>query len=204
MINLKNHALDELSGKLGPLGFSEPEVRRIFAHVFAHGRTTLLDVRGISPRRLERLEAVLPRLVLEKRHVSKTDGFTKYLYRTQDGGRIESVLIPLPEDGGPNRRRPGLTQPRPTGHFTMCISSQVGCALACDFCATGRLGFRRNLETWEIVDQVLQVRAEAPHPVRGVVFMGQGEPFLNYDNVIRAARILSSPAGPGIAAKAIT
>jgi len=205
-INLKNHALDEFCAVVRPFGLSEPAARRLFAHLFAHGREQVEGVRGVSPRALERLLAAaeLPRLLLERRHVSPTDGFTKYLFRTRDGGRIESVLIPLPAQGGPNQRRPGTAEKRPIGHYTMCISSQVGCPLACDFCATGRMGFARNLETWEIVDQVLQVRAEAPLPVRGVVFMGQGEPFLNYDHVIRAARILSSPAGLGIAAKAIT
>src|SRR5262249_58212669 len=126
MLNLKNHALDELVQTLAPFGVGESEARRIFAHVFAHGRPTLAGVRGIAARTLDRLNAELPRLTLSERDVSPTDGFTKYLFRTADGGRIESVLIPLPEDGGPNRRRPGASGPRPTGHYTMCISSQVG------------------------------------------------------------------------------
>src|SRR4030095_13959560 len=81
---------------------------------------------------------------------------------------------------------------------------QVGCALGCVFCATGRMGFQRNLATWEIVDQVTQIQADSPHPVRGVVFMGMGEPLLNYDRVIRAARIFSEPCGMAIRGKAIT
>jgi 23S rRNA (adenine2503-C2)-methyltransferase len=84
------------------------------------------------------------------------------------------------------------------------LSSQVGCALRCDFCATGRLGGIRSLKTWEILAQHRAIAAEAEHPIRGAVFMGMGEPFLNYENVIRAARILSDPAGPAIAAKAIS
>ena len=67
-----------------------------------------------------------------------------------------------------------------------------------------RLGFRRNLATWEIVDQVVKIRADSPHPVRGVVFMGMGEPMLNYDRVLRAAKILSEPCGLAISGKAIT
>ena len=86
----------------------------------------------------------------------------------------------------------------------MCVSSQAGCALACAFCATGRLGFSRNLRAHEMVGQVLAVRAEADRPVRGIVFMGMGEPFLNYDEVISAARILSHPCGGAIDARAIT
>jgi 23S rRNA (adenine2503-C2)-methyltransferase len=88
--------------------------------------------------------------------------------------------------------------------YVICVSSQVGCALACDFCMTGKLGFKRNLQTWEILDQVLQVRAEADRPVRGVVFMGMGEPLLNYKETLRAADILRHPAGLSIAGDAIT
>ena len=76
--------------------------------------------------------------------------------------------------------------------------------MGCAFCATARLGFRRNLATWEIVDQVVQVQADSPHPVRGVVFMGMGEPMLNYERVMHAAEILSEPCGMAIDAKAIT
>ena len=76
--------------------------------------------------------------------------------------------------------------------------------MGCVFCATGRGGFRRNLEAWEMVDQVLKIRDDSPHPVRGVVFMGMGEPLLNYDAVLRAAHILAEPCGGAIAAKAIT
>jgi 23S rRNA (adenine2503-C2)-methyltransferase len=81
----------------------------------------------------------------------------------------------------------------------------VGCALACVFCETGRLGFLRNLDPWEIVEQVLTVRRESPErPVTGVVFQGQGEPFQNYDNVIRAAAILRHPCGGRIRGDRIT
>ena len=102
-------------------------------------------------------------------------------------GRFEAVRIPLFDT-----------------KYVVCISSQVGCALACDFCMTGKMGFQRNLETWEIVDQVLQIRAEAQLPVRGVVFMGMGEPLINYANTPRAARILCHPAGLAISSKSIT
>jgi 23S rRNA (adenine2503-C2)-methyltransferase len=121
------------------------------------------------------------------------------------------VRIPLPDPADARalkvRRRAGLAdrlEPLPTAKHTVCLSSQAGCALACDFCATGRLGAIRSLETWEILAQLRRIVAEAEHPVRGVVFMGMGEPFLNYENVIRAARIMSDPAGFAISAKAIS
>ena len=85
------------------------------------------------------------------------------------------------------------------------MSTQAGCALACSFCETGRIGFTRNLEAWEIVEQVLTVRREAPErPVTSVVFQGQGEPFQNYDNVVRAARILQHPCGGRVRGQNIT
>jgi 23S rRNA (adenine2503-C2)-methyltransferase len=140
------------------------------------------------------------------------DGFVKYLFRLGDRpAEIEAVRIPLPDPADARalkeRRRAGLAgklEPLPTAKHTVCLSSQAGCALACDFCATGRLGAIRSLETWEILAQLRRVAEEAEHPVRGVVFMGMGEPFLNYDNVIRAARIMSDPAGLAISAKAIS
>jgi 23S rRNA (adenine2503-C2)-methyltransferase len=89
---------------------------------------------------------------------------------------------------------------------TLCVSTQVGCPLACSFCATGALGFARNLRAAEIVDQVSLMRAALPpeRPLTNVVFMGMGEPLLNYDNVMRAAHILCEPAGMAISAKAIS
>ena len=83
------------------------------------------------------------------------------------------------------------------GKYVVCVSSQAGCALACDFCATGRLGAIRSLRTWEILAQIRHVAAEADRPVRGVVFMGMGEPFLNYDNVLRAAKHPVRAGGAG-------
>lgn len=112
----------------------------------------------------------------------------RYLFRLHDGLLVEAVRI-------------GLHKP---DCFTVCLSSQVGCAMACDFCATGRLGLTRSLEPWEILGTFLTVRDEAPGRVTGAVFMGQGEPFHAYDAVIQAARVLSNPAGGRIAHEAVT
>jgi 23S rRNA (adenine2503-C2)-methyltransferase len=86
----------------------------------------------------------------------------------------------------------------------VCLSSQAGCALACAFCATGDLGLVRSLESWEIVRQLMKVRADSALPVTGAVFMGQGEPFHNYDAVLDAAYALCDPAGARIDARRIS
>ena len=137
-----------------------------------------------------------------------SDGFVKYLFRLHDGAVAEAVRIPLEKEG----------------RFTVCLSSQAGCAMRCDFCATGRLGLTRSLEAWEIVAQFVAVRDDVCRtgfslssadglkavpdrlkPVlHGAVFQGQGEPFHNYDNVMRAAEILAHPCGGRIASEAIT
>ena len=190
-MNLKSLSLPELRAALEPLGGSPAVALKIFAAVFARGAKELEEV-GRAPQVPRRVregllsKARLPRLeILERRRAA--DGFVKYLFESPLGGRVEAVRIPLFDE-----------------KYVVCVSSQVGCALGCDFCMTGRLGFTRNLETWEMVDQVLAVRAEADRPVRGVVFMGMGEPLLNYVEVLRAAEILRHPAGTAISGKAIT
>ncbi|MCX5743577.1 MAG: radical SAM protein [Proteobacteria bacterium] len=120
---------------------------------------------------------------------STIDPFVKYLVAAPDGARLETVRIPLAD---PDR-------------FTVCVSSQVGCALACAFCATGRLGLTRNLATWEIVEQVRIVRARLTRGrIHGVVFQGMGEPLANADAVIEAIAVLQDPCALGIDARAIT
>jgi 23S rRNA (adenine2503-C2)-methyltransferase len=123
---------------------------------------------------------------------SALDPFQKLVLRTRDDRLIESVRIPL--------ERPG--------RFSVCVSSQVGCALACAFCATGRLGLSRNLETWEIVEQVRAVRRTLDpargERVHGVVFQGMGEPLANAERVIAAIRVLTEPSAGAIDARNVT
>lgn len=115
------------------------------------------------------------------------DGTRKYLFKTDSGKLIESVLMYFEE--------------RDT--YSLCMSSQVGCAVDCQFCATGKLGFQQNLSVGEIVDQYLFVKADcrdvlSESGIRNIVFMGQGEPLLNYDNLLAAIRILNQSAEVGI------
>jgi 23S rRNA (adenine2503-C2)-methyltransferase len=134
------------------------------------------------------LDAAVPlrRLALEVEQQS-ADGTHKYLWRLPDGEAIESVLIP----SGSRR--------------TLCISSQAGCALRCSFCATGRMGFRRNLSAFEIAAQVREIvlRHPADFPTN-IVFMGMGEPLLNWPAVDTALTVLNAPDGFGIGARHIT
>jgi 23S rRNA (adenine2503-C2)-methyltransferase len=128
----------------------------------------------------------LSRLALEVQQQS-ADGTRKYLWRLEDGEAIESVLIPS------------------GGRRTLCISSQAGCALGCTFCATGRMGFRRNLSAFEIAGQVREIVLEnAEDKPTNVVFMGMGEPLLNWPSVNTTLSILNGTLGFGIGARHIT
>ena len=160
------------------LGIDLADARRILGAVVGRGRT-LREARNVRREVLDRAEAACSQARLLRVAVADArDGFRKYLFQLADGARAEAVRIPLFDT-----------------HYTLCLSSQVGCALACAFCATGRLGLTRNLEPWEIVAQYLEVRADSAKPITGAVFMGQGEPFHNYDAVLQAAYVLCDPAG---------
>ena len=129
---------------------------------------------------------VIPRLELVTRQVS-SDGTQKFLFRLPDGEAIETVAIP---EGS---------------RLTLCISSQAGCALRCAFCATGAMGFRRNLAVHEIAGQVREMRLiDSPVRVTNIVFMGMGEPLMNWKAVDPTLTILNDPAGIGIGARHIT
>jgi 23S rRNA (adenine2503-C2)-methyltransferase len=125
-------------------------------------------------------------LKVNKVVVSNTDFTHKYLFQLQDDNFIESVYM---RDGD---------------RVTLCVSTMVGCPVRCPYCATGLMGFHRNLTTAEIVNQLLYINAQEEVPVTNIVFMGMGEPFMNYDNVIKASQIFNSPSGPEISARKIT
>ena len=116
------------------------------------------------------------------------DGTHKYLFRLFDGHFIESVLIPEKD------------------HYTLCISSQVGCAMACRFCLTARQGLKRNLKTSEIIDQVIHIKRSMNNPDRltNIVLMGMGEPLANYDAVVKAIRNLISKYGMNFSHRKVT
>jgi 23S rRNA (adenine2503-C2)-methyltransferase len=190
----KERTSEEMARDLREHGIPARLVRRLQARTTRLARRSLPA--GLPEASAAQLEEIarrteVPNLVRLDRVEAPEDGFAKYLFRGDGLEPFEAVRIPL-------LHRP--ERPR----YVVCVSSQVGCGLGCAFCATARIGFRRNLRAWEMVDQVVKVREESPHPVTGVVFMGMGEPLLNYDAVMRAASILSEPCGGAIAAKAIS
>jgi len=168
----------------------DAETRRIVAHAIAGGRDGFPSSRPVPVRVAEAVTQLVDRRKIQivDRAIDPADGFVKYLFRMHDGVLAEAVRIPL----------------EVRGRFTICLSSQAGCAMGCDFCATGRLGLARSLEAWEIVAQFVAVRDETAGTVTGAVFQGQGEPLHNYTAVMKAAEILAHPCGGRISSKAIT
>ena len=128
------------------------------------------------------------------RALGSADTTQKFLFRLGDGSLIESVLIPASPAlyGDSSDRR------------TICISTQVGCAYGCKFCASGLDGFSRNLQPNEIVEQIIAVERASGEKIDNIVFMGMGEPFANFDNLMSAIRIINAPWGLGIGARRIT
>src|SRR5262249_23282932 len=147
---------------------------------------------GVSRRAREAAAAFgrVPALEVHAVHESAVDPFVKYALRTADGRVVETVRIPLER----------------AGRFSVCVSSQIGCALPRRVCATGRLGMGGNVGAWEIVEQVRIVRRGLPAGARvhGVVFQGMGEPLANLDRVLDAIAVMTDPSALAIDARAIT
>lgn len=166
------------------------EANRVQAHILGDGHLNF-DLRRpirktLQAELLQHLDFNLLKII--ERIEDPHDKSVRYLFESTDGSLIEAVRIPLLKEN----------------HFSVCLSSQVGCAMKCDFCATGRLGFKRNLHVWEMVAQFWQIRNETEGRLSGAVFMGQGEPFNNYDNVIKTSQILRSPTGCRVESDNIT
>ncbi len=183
----------ELHALVESWGFSAAHAARLWKYLYLGLSASFGEIPEIPAR-------VRSRLVAETRvgglpiaaETESADGFTrKFLLRLPDGERIEAVLM------------------RFAGRATACVSSQAGCAMGCVFCATGQMGYRRQLAAGEIVSQVVHAAralrsSREPRRLRNVVFMGMGEPLHNYDAVMRAVDILLDPSGLGLGAERIT
>ncbi len=161
---------------------------QVLRHLWQNPAATFADMTDlpVAFRTLLEEHFRLPRLTLAARQTS-TDGTEKFLFRLDDGEFIETVAIPE----GPR--------------LTLCISSQAGCALQCAFCATGAMGFTRNLQMFEIALQVREMKLLSPALApTNIVFMGMGEPLMNWKAVDPVLTVLNSPSGLGIGARHIT
>jgi 23S rRNA (adenine2503-C2)-methyltransferase len=184
---LSNLNKTDLADKLGLKPF---QGRQLFQWIHQKKVFDFSAMTNLSKELRERLEAeaVASQLELVEMQVSQLTGTKKALFRLHDGETIESVLI------------------RDKKRATICVSSQVGCALKCDFCATGLAGFTRNLSPGEIAEQVLYMLRDENIEDRtpNIVYMGMGEPMRNYDNVMASIRLLMDDDGVGIGARKIT
>lgn len=188
-VNLKAYSLDQLIEFFGELGEKPYRARQLYKWLYAKGATEFAQMTDLSAatRQVLAEHAFLPQLKKEREDIS-ADGTRKYLFGLADGARVETVWIPE-ED-----RR------------TVCISTQVGCAMGCGFCLTAKAGLTRNLEAWEIVDQLLEVQRLTPpeKPVSNVVMMGMGEPLANLAGVIPALERLVDQNGISLAPRRVT
>lgn len=189
---IKNLSLAEADEWFAAEGEKNYRGRQLFNWLFERNVLSFAEMTNFSKDLRQKLDDsfILSPLALEERLISSVDGTEKFLFRTTDGKYIESVLIK--NDGDED------------GRLTVCVSSQVGCPMGCSFCSTGKLGFTRDLETGEILDQLSQVRRASGLKNNNIVFMGMGEPFLNYDNVIKAADIMNYSFGFHISVRKIT
>ena len=185
---LKGMSLDELKSWCHGQGQSEFRAQQIYQWMYRHGAGNAENMQNLSNnfRKIINDECILDTLTIEKIDKSDLEPTQKILFRTIDNHFIEAVSM-IDKD-----------------RHTICISSQIGCNVDCDFCATGKMGLIRNLLTGEIIDQAIAIRRLVTEPITNVVFMGMGEPFLNYKRVINSAHILHNHQGFGLGAKRIT
>ncbi len=176
---LLGRSLPELTQWVQQQGQPAYRGKQLYQWIYSKGARSFDDITVFSKKwRAEVAPDVLGRATIHHRSVAP-DGTVKFLLRLGDDNIIETV-------GMPTEKR-----------LTVCVSSQVGCPMACDFCATGKGGFLRNLDTHEIVDQVLTVQSDFEQRVSNIVFMGMGEPLLNTDAVVAAVRCLNQDVGIG-------
>ena len=184
-VDLKNFTLEELEAFILGYGKERFRAKQIFKWIYQKDVSDFAAMTNLSKEFRTQIAArtFVSDLVTEAVETG-SDGTRKYLFRLADGACVESVLIP-DEDRN-----------------TLCISSQVGCAMACRFCLTGAFSLTRNLTAAEIVNQVCSVKRDSQ--VRNIVFMGMGEPLNNLENVVRALRILGSPDGLQLSNRRVT
>ena len=190
-IDILSFNLEKLQGIFESLGLKKYNASQVYEWLHKKMEFSFDNFSNLSKENREILKKrfYLPKLEYKEHQVSIDDNTEKFLFELQDNRLIESVLI-----GHKNR-------------YTLCVSSQIGCLLGCDFCATALMNYERNLEISEILLQYYYVEKylkEKNETLSNVVFMGMGEPFLNYDNVIESINILNSKSGLNISKRNFT
>ena len=187
--NLKNYSLERLRERFVGEGLPAYRADQVAGWIYRRGVEDFSEMSDLDGALRERLQAHWQSRCLEIDRLDRsTDGTLKAILLAADGAQIESVLIPEAD------------------RTTLCVSTQVGCAMACTFCATGALGFTRNLTTAEIIEQVCRMREilDAPRKITNIVFMGMGEPLLNLAAVSEAIAILVHPKAFAMAPRRVT
>lgn len=184
-VNLKGLWIEDFEKLLGDLGEKRYKARQLASWIYARGVTEFDQMTDLSKDLRMKLGqiAYIDQVKLIKRQISEKDLSEKFLFELADGERIETVLM------WEGKR------------VTVCLSTQVGCPLGCTFCATGQMGFKRNLTAGEIVDQII---ALGEHRISHAVLMGMGEPLLNFDDTLKAIKIMNDEMGLSFSAKRIT
>ncbi len=193
--SIQSLRLEELEAALGEMGQPAYRARQVLHWLYERRAASFAAMTDLPAALREELGTrfAFSSLPVIRRLGSK-DTTQKFLFQLADGALIESVLIPASPAlyGSASDRR------------TLCISTQVGCAYGCKFCASGLDGWSRNLDPGEIVDQVLRVEEASGERINNLVFMGMGEPLANFENLMRAIAIINSPWGIGLGARHIT
>lgn len=187
MKNIKDYDLEDLKQELILIGEKGFRAEQIFKWLYQEKVKSFDEMTNLSLELREKLKnnyTICNYNILKK--LESSDGTKKYLFDILDGNIIESVLMEY--------------------HYgkSVCVSSQVGCKMGCKFCASTGIPFVRNLTAGEIVEQILAIEQDTGDKISNIVFMGIGEPLDNYDNVIKAIRILNNPKGLGIGARHIS
>lgn len=181
-------SLTELETELTSIGEKKFRAKQIFNWLHQKKVTSFNDMKNISKDLRTKLDDIfiIYNLVPERVLKSKLDGTIKYLYRLQDGNHVETVLMEY------------------SYGTSICVSTQVGCKMGCNFCASTIAGFRRNLEPSEILLQIYESERNSGRKISSVVLMGIGEPLDNFDNVLKFLDLISSPDGNGLSLRHVT
>ncbi len=210
--DLRSLSLAELATLVDRMGEKPYRARQLFRWLHQKGAASLAEMTDLPRAFRDRLaaESRLTALAIDAVQTS-TDGTRKYRLRTQDGRFIEAVY--MPEESGPESFDPESDEEEAARRVrrTLCVSTQVGCAMGCGFCMTATMGLVRNLTAGEICDQVYRVNAdlrslgvEGDRPLTNLVYMGMGEPLHNYANVMRSLELLLHDEGANFSHRHVT